>query len=74
LLPFSLHHGTFEKNPMGLNCTTIGAKHGVEFSPITTHIVHAKAPLAIRLCFTSSTKSQRFRIIPVAPLSLIMLS
>jgi hypothetical protein len=74
LFPFFLHHGTFEKTPVGLNCTTIGAKHGVEFSPITTQIVLAKVPLAIRLFFTSSTKSQRFWIILAAPLSLIMLS
>jgi hypothetical protein len=74
LLPFSLHHGTFEKIPVGLNYTAIGAKYGVEFSPITTQIVPAKTPLAIRLFFTSSTKSQRFGIILVAPLSLIMFS
>jgi hypothetical protein len=74
LFPFSLDHGTFEKIPVGLNNTTIGAKHGVKFSPITTQIVPTKTPLAIRLFSTSSTKSQRFGIIPATPLSLIMLS
>jgi hypothetical protein len=74
LLPFSLHHGTFKKIPVGLNYIAIGVEHGAKFSPITTQIVLTKTPLAIRLFSTSSTKSQRFRIIPVAPLSLITLS
>jgi len=74
LLPFFLHHGTFEKNPVGLNCTAIGVKHGAEFSPITTQIVLVKTPLAIRLFSTSSTKSQRIGIIRTVPFSLIMLS
>jgi hypothetical protein len=59
---------------MGLNCTTIGAEHGVKFCPIITKIVPAKTPMAIRLFSTSSTKSQRFGIIPATPLSLIMFS
>jgi hypothetical protein len=57
---------------VSLNCTIIGAKHGAKFSLITTQIVLAKTPLAIRLFSTSSTKFQRFGIIPAVPLSLIM--